>query len=173
MTILDQARARCDLRALYLTEVGPVYGFLLARCGDRDLAEDLTAETFANAADRFAAGRGTEVTAAWLMTVARRRLVDHWRRAASQRNRWERFGRQTLRLLEVEPSGADSHDEDERVLAALSALPERQRGALTMRYIDEMSVSEVADSLELTYQAAESLLARARRSFGVAYGATP
>ena len=169
MTVYDSRDARrADLQSLYTREVRTIYGFLLARCGDRHLAEDLTTETFINAADRFADGRDREVTGAWLITTARRRLIDHWRRTASQRTRIERLGRETV----LETGGEDDGDSHDRVLTALSTLPERQRAALSMRYMDEMSVSEVAEALDVTYQAAESLLARARRSFVLAFGAT-
>ena len=143
MTVFDDSRParRADLQSLYLSEVRNVYGFLLARCGDRHVAEDLTTETFINAADRFAQGRDQEVSGAWLMTTARRRLIDHWRRTASQRTRVERLGRETAIAAGVQDSG-DTHD---RVLTSLGSLPERQRAALSMRYMDEMSVSEVAD----------------------------
>ena len=57
MTVYDSREARrADLQSLYAREVRTIYGFLLARCGDRHLAEDLTTETFINAADRFADG---------------------------------------------------------------------------------------------------------------------
>lgn len=174
-TIGDETlRNRRALQLLYRSEVKAIYGYLLARCGSTHVAEDLTTETFLNAADRFADGRGEEVSGAWLMTVAKRRLVDHWRRAASQRERIERFGRE-LGLLpgRGDPSPSDeARDAEEirrRVLAALESLPERHRAALTMRYLDEHSVGEVGDMLGVGYQAAESLLARARRGFVVAF----
>lgn len=169
----DTVRNRGALQQLYRSEVQAVYGYLLARCGSTHVAEDLTTETFLNAADRFAEGRGEEVTGAWLMTVAKRRLVDHWRRAASQRERIERFGRElglvARRRGGGEPEGASDDGVRRKVLAALESLPERHRAALTMRYLDEHSVSEVADMLGVGYQAAESLLARARRGFVVAF----
>ena len=173
-------RSRRALQTLYRTEVGAVYGYLLARCGSRPVAEDLTAETFLNAADRFAQGDGDDITGAWLMTVAKRRLIDHWRRAESQRERIERFGRE-LGLLpgrRREPTDDDIEASEaadamrQRVLAALASLPERHRAALTLRYLDEHTVSEVADMLGMSYQAAESLLARARRGFVVAFEGT-
>jgi RNA polymerase sigma-70 factor (ECF subfamily) len=61
--------------------------------------------------------------------------------------------------------------EDEMVLAALQSLPTRQRAALTLRYLDECSVAEVADTLDVSYRAAESLLSRAKVNFRSAYGA--
>lgn len=171
----DTVRNRQALQVLYRGEVRSVYGYLLARCGSSHVAEDLTTETFLNAADRFAQGRGEEVTGAWLMTVAKRRLVDHFRRAASQRERIERFGRELGldRGRTPQEPGSDGHEDTvavrDRVLAALESLPERHRAALTMRYLDEHSVSEVADMLDVGYQAAESLLARARRGFVVSF----
>jgi RNA polymerase sigma factor (sigma-70 family) len=68
-------------------------------------------------------------------------------------------------------SGVDTAGDDrsEHVLEALRSLPERQRLALSLRYLDEHSVAEVAEALGTTYRAAESVLARARSSFATAY----
>lgn len=153
--------SRGDLETLYERQVGTVHGFLLARCGSVALAEDLTTEVFINAATRFAEGRGAEVTTGWLITVARRRLIDHWRRADTQRR--------GLDVLRLERAPVGETEEDGRVLAALGSLAPRQRAALVLRYLDDHSVTEVADALEVDYRAAESLLARGRRSFERAY----
>src|SRR5438045_2173455 len=64
-----------------------VYGYLVARCGSVWTAEDLTSETFMAAVSALRRGAIEEVTVPWLMVVARRRLVDHWRRAARERRR--------------------------------------------------------------------------------------
>lgn len=171
----DAMTDRQTLQRLYRGEVKSVYGYLLARCGNPHVAEDLTTETFLNAADRFAAGRGEEVSGAWLMTVAKRRLVDHFRQAASQHRRIERFGRELGLVppaMPDDPADDDTEAVRRRVLGALESLPERHRAALALRYLDEHTVSEVADMLDVGYQAAESLLARARRGFVVAFEET-
>ena len=49
---------RARLLALYDHALPQVYGYLLARCGQRAVAEDLTAETFLAAVDAVRAGRG-------------------------------------------------------------------------------------------------------------------
>lgn len=159
------ASTRVELERLYDREVATVHGFLLARCGSAATAEDLTAEVFVDAARRFGEGRGREVTTGWLITVAKRRLIDHWRWADRERQRLDRVRR--------EPRRAGPDDHDERVLRALRSLSERQRIALTLRYLDDLSVSEVADTMEIEYSTAESLLARARRSFARAFEGTP
>lgn len=66
-------------RELYDAALPVVYGFVLFRVGrNSELAEDLTAETFAAPASEFRAGRPELVTVAWLRTVARRRIIDYW-----------------------------------------------------------------------------------------------
>lgn len=156
------------LRAQFVAEADRIHGYLLLRAGSSAVAEDITGEVFAAAARRCAQGHHDEVTGAWLQTVAKRRLVDHWRRSAAQR-------RLTARLIhhdELTVPGDDGYQHDnDRVRDALDSLPGRQRAALCLRYLDDFSVNEVSESLGLRYQAAESLLARARRSFAAAYEA--
>lgn len=141
-----------------------VNGFVLARCGDEALAADVTSDVFVAAARAIGGDRPEQVTLPWLLATARRRLIDQWR--------LQRTRRKTLVWLVAQPveaagsiAAARPLFDPERVRRALDSLSESQRSALTMRYLDEMSVSEVADALDMTYRAAESLLARARRSF--------
>ena len=61
-----------------------VYGYLLSRCGQREVAEDLTAETFLAAVDAVRRDRPPSLSTAWLVGVARHKLVDHWRRLARE-----------------------------------------------------------------------------------------
>jgi RNA polymerase sigma-70 factor (ECF subfamily) len=164
-------RARARLAELFDRYESQVFGFLVSRTGDRALAEDLTTETFLALARRAATEPGAmeDLDTSTLVTIARRRLIDHWRSVSARQRR--------LALVRVETSssasdrgpGGDIDDADLRVLAALDSLPERQRAALTLRHLDEMAVSEVAEVLGTTYRATESILSRARRAFRTAY----
>jgi RNA polymerase sigma-70 factor (ECF subfamily) len=64
--------------------------------------------------------------------------------------------------------GLEEADLTKRVEAALAALPERQRVALTLFHYEGLSQIEVGDMLGISDEAVESLLARARRSLKVA-----
>jgi RNA polymerase sigma-70 factor (ECF subfamily) len=157
------APASLDLTALFDTEADTIFGYLLLRCGSRAVAEDLAGETFLAASRLFSAGRGSEVSPAWLQTVAHRRLVDHWRRSSASRRRFARL------VADRRRDEVPAHDPDHRIDRALASLTERQRSVLVLRYLDDRSVSEVAATLDLSYKATESLLSRARASFAAAY----
>jgi hypothetical protein len=74
------SRGRDQVLAIYRRALPRVYGYLLPRCGETGLAEDLTAETFLAAVAAADQPDPPEVTVAWLVGVARHKLVDHWRR---------------------------------------------------------------------------------------------
>lgn len=141
-----------------------IYGFLYIRvAGNKELAEDLTAEAFVAAASEYGAGRAEVVTAPWLRTVAKRRLVDHWRRERTVRERTPSLGD---RHEFVEDAGIG---ERQVVVRALLKLSDDERTALVMQHIDGYSVREVAEVIGRTNKATESLLGRARLAFRTAY----
>ena len=154
-----------DLLAIYDDSLPSVYGYLLARCGRAALAEDLTAETFLAAVDAVRRQPPPPVSTAWLIGVARHKLVDHWRRT----------GREERGLTVVagsEPVHDDPWDvalDAMRAQATLDVIAPQHRAALTLRYLDDLPVPEVAAVLDRTVHATEALLVRARLAFRRAY----
>src|SRR6516225_5426748 len=73
-----------QLLAIYDRALPQVYGYLRARVRDDTIAEDITAETFLAAVGAVRERRVPDLTVAWLVTVARNKLVDHWRRTARE-----------------------------------------------------------------------------------------
>ncbi len=148
------------LLSLYDRALPEVYGYLLARCGQRALAEDLTAETFL-AAVRAEADGGGPTMVAWLIGTARHKLVDHWRRL----EREERG----LRLLDGGVARTEDPWDDEldtlRAQQVLEELSPTHRTVLTLRYLDDLPVPKVAALLGRTLHATEALLVRARTAF--------
>ncbi len=150
------------LLALYDRALPQVYGYLLARVNDVTLAEDLTAETFLAAVRAVRDATVPDLTVAWLVTVARNKLVDHWRRRAREER--------SLQLL-ADPHGAvvdddlDARFDRMQTREVLAQLGAHHRAALTLRYLDGLPVPDVADHLGRTVHATEALLVRARVAF--------
>lgn len=161
----DQPDQAGDLLALYDRCLPEVYGYLFARCGNGAVAEDLTSETFIAAVSGVRRGTVPQLTAAWLIGVARHKLVDHWRREAAD----------TRRLRAVESAVVEYVDDwDARLDVAvtqqvLTGLATHHRTALVLRYLDGLAVPEVARLIGRTVHATEALLVRARIAFRRAY----
>ncbi len=155
---------RAGLLALYDAALPQVYGYLLHRCRRTALAEDLTAETFLAAVDAVRKDHPPPMTTGWLIGVARHKLVDHWRRLAREER--------SLAAVASDPSqhlaGEDPWEQKLDSLRAhetLQALAPQHRAALTLRYLDDLPVAEVASALDRTLHATEALLVRARTAF--------
>lgn len=163
----EQARAGPDLLALYDEALPAVYGYLLSRCGNAALAEDLTAETFLAAVT--AVKKGTCIpNAPWLLGTARHKLVDHWRAKAREQAR--------LHAVYEEPA-RDNDPWDERLDAlraqqTLAKLAPHHRMVLMLRYLDDLPVPQVAAEIGRTRHATEALIVRARAAFRRLYTAS-
>jgi RNA polymerase sigma-70 factor, ECF subfamily len=150
---------------LYDEALPQIYGYLLPRCGNAAVAEDLTAETFMAAVAETRQRAAAELNVAWLVGVARHKLVDHWRRVA----------REQRSLAAVERTGEPVDDPWDATLdaaaahAALSRLSANHRVALTLRYLDGLPVAEVAGHLGRSVHATETLLVRARAALRRVY----
>ena len=157
---------RAALVELYDVALPHVYGYLLARCGGKVLAEDLTAETFLAAVDAVRGDDPPTLSVAWIIGVARHKLVDHWRRQG-------RDERRLRALVDDAPPPEDPWDVELDAIRAretLESLGSQHRAALTLRYLDDLPVPRVAALLERTVHATEALLVRARTAFRRAYG---
>ncbi len=76
--------------------------------------------------------------------------------------------RATCRRNRAPPAPPDARlaaeERDRAIRAALDQLPDRQRMAVVLRYYEDLSLGEIAESMDATYKAVERLLARARAS---------
>jgi RNA polymerase sigma-70 factor (ECF subfamily) len=151
-------------RALCVKAVPEVYSYVLHRCGGCvPVAEDLTSDVMVAAVAEFRS-QGRSVDMAWLIGVARNKLLDHWRRQEREERRLRLFWGGAAQ--DEDDLGAWEGDEARaRALAALGRVPVAQRAALTLRYLDGLSVPGVASRLGRSVHATESLLARGRRAF--------
>ncbi len=157
------------LLEIYDHAVGEVYTYLRSRCGHRVLAEDLTAEAFLAAVGQIERGRVDEVTVAWLIGIARHKLLDEWRRAARSPRSEPLDDADALQISVDGDEMWDAVIDQHLVGDVMDALGPHHRSALVLRYFDGLAVPDVAAQLGRTVDATETLLVRARRRFRTVY----
>lgn len=151
-----------DFREFYGRNVDRIHRFLLMRTGDRATAEDLTADVFLKALEAYDRYDPAVSVSAWIYTIARNRLINHWR---------ERGKTVDVDIADL-PLAGDGFlegvvaEEDRRLVrAALEELPEEQRRLIVMKHLEGYRHDEIAAILGKTVGAVKVATHRAMKAF--------
>jgi RNA polymerase sigma-70 factor (sigma-E family) len=138
-----------EFEAVFDRLLGRSYQHARRLVGDRALAEDLAAEALARTYARWAKVRSYEYLDAWVLRVVTNLAIDAVARRPTPLPDPQPVDAHDLALLRV------------TLAAALRSLPARQRDAVVLRYLLDMSESEVAQSLGVAPGTVKSHLHRA------------
>jgi RNA polymerase sigma-70 factor, ECF subfamily len=149
-----------DFDAVFREHYGPMVGSLAVATGDREAAADAVQDAFTRAYSRWRRISRYEDPAGWVRHVALNRLRDHFRRTERGRRAVDRLSkREDLAVDAPEPPAEDSG-----LLDAVARLPQQQRIAASLFYVEQLSVQEVADSMKLSTGAVKYHLHAARNA---------
>ena len=156
-----------------------LFRFAVLRLRDQDAAEDLVQNSLIAAVRNLGSWRGEATLFTWLCTICRRE-ISAWEKRTSRHV--------IVSLAEDDPglraaldsigaaadapdAGLARADTGRIVQLALDHLPPRYSRALEWKYLEDLSVDDIAGRLQCTPKAAESLLTRARNAFRDAFAA--
>jgi RNA polymerase sigma-70 factor (ECF subfamily) len=162
LLVAEAQRDPAAVARLYRLHGAAIHGYVLRRVGNSHDADDLTAEVFLSmvrALPRFR-WRGVPFRA-WLYRLATNE-VNRWARRR-RRSALRQVSQETFEQLAV-AGEAGSHHDVEFLQAALLSLPPRYQSALSLYYLDEMTVAEVAQVLGRREGTVKSRLSRGRES---------
>ncbi len=125
---------------------------------DADAAQDVAQETFIKAYQHLHRFRGEAQFATWLYRIAVNEARGHLRGERRRRARWEK-----QRVLEVaQPAAAEAVEQAGPLVELLAELPEKQRIALALFYLQELSVNEIAQAAGAPVGTVKAWLSRGR-----------
>jgi RNA polymerase sigma factor (sigma-70 family) len=149
-------------RALYEQYANQIFRYCLHQLGSREEAEDAVQSTFLNAFRGIKRGVVPELESAWLFKIAHNVCLSR-RRTSWRRGRIESPTDFDV-VEELTPAPARRSDELIGLQEVLERMPENQRRAILLREWQGLSYREIADELELSQAAVETLIFRARRA---------
>jgi RNA polymerase sigma factor (sigma-70 family) len=154
---LRRDRAEWEFEQMYRRHAGDVFRYSLLVLRSRPDAEDVTQATFVRAYRAMQRGERVRKPQNWLIKIAH--------------NECRRYLRTVSRRsveVELDPTITEAPETDgpsaEEIRQALSHLSFNQRAALVMRELEDRSYAEIADVLDVSVSAVETLLFRARRA---------
>lgn len=160
--LIERARTDVDaFEAIYSRYGDSVYRMCLRACGDPDTADDLTSIVFLKAFERLDQYRQKSIGTfrAWLFTIARNSLLDHWRRAKRHTN----IADDAPEVVDGDPGPEEialSKIELEEIREILSTLHDRHRSIVEFR-LSGLTTREISEALGITISAVKSAQTRA------------
>ncbi len=147
-----------DFEDFYRDEFPSIAVIAGTTAGSRGLGEDLAQEAFAQAAQRWPEISQLDRPGAWVRRVAINMAI-------SRRRRFSAEARALLRLDRPQQHDLSEHRFGRSTLwEAVDRLSPRQRAVIALKYLEERTVAEIADILEISVSATTSHLHAARRS---------
>lgn len=161
---LLQAFAAGDLRAsriLVDRHLTRLHGLAWRLLDDREEAEDVVQECFLKLWQQAGRWQPRARIATWLYQVTLNAARDRQRRRRS----WAALDPELAADSHAGPQEQSAVEQHQRQLRqALRALPERQREAILLSHFEQLSQREAAAAMEISEDALEALLVRARRA---------
>jgi len=164
----------------FFTDYFPrLFRFAVLRVRDQDAAEDIVQNSLISAVRHLGSWRGEATLFTWLCTICRRE-ISAWEKRTSRRvivsiaddDPGLRAALDSIGAAAEAPDAGLAREDTGRIVQlALDHLPPRYSRALEWKYLEELSVDDIAGRLQCTPKAAESLLTRARDAFRDAFAA--
>jgi RNA polymerase sigma-70 factor (ECF subfamily) len=167
-------------RALFDRFFPRLYRYALAHlAGDHEEARDVVQQTFCRAIEKIDRYRGEAALYTWFCQICHHEIADRYRARGSPLRAVHLEDSPELQAVLNALSSGDldlpevdvwRHDVGRVVQATLDRLPGHYAEILEWKYIDELSVGDIATRLAVAPKAAESMLTRARVAFRAAIG---
>jgi RNA polymerase sigma-70 factor, ECF subfamily len=141
---------------LYRRELPSMVALGTTLTGSREAGVDLAHEAMVRAYRDWAKVGNLDRPGAWIRRVLINLAVDHTRRRSRERR--------ALARLQPSPAVELRDPVSARFWAAVRALPERQRAAIALHYLDDLSVDGIAEVLEVSAGTIKTSLFKARQS---------
>ena len=165
----DRDAAGGFVEELFAKHHGEIYAYLIRMLRDPELAADLTQDAFVKAYRAYDSLEKPENARAWLYQIAHRVALDHIRRQKIVRF-FPWTGESRGAVPSAEHLVMDAHLSGD-LQRALERMPERQRAALLLAELHDLTGLELAAALGVSHVAARALLTRARESLRQALAA--
>lgn len=170
--LLEQAR-RFDpdaLRALHNRLYEPVQRYVHFKVSDPQASEDLTSEVFLRMLEALKKGKQWKTTPdAWIFGIARNVVADHYRKT-SRRNEVVLDERLAMPDEQNPTQRVIVAEEHEELAQAITVLTDEQRDVVLLRFMEGLSINDVAEAMGKTPGAVKGLQHRALRALSEAMG---
>ena len=156
--------------SVYNNHIDEIYQYVLLRTGfDVPLAEDITQDIFLDVFKGLRSFKGLCSERTWIFKITKNKLFDYYRKQYREKAEILAIDNQMADELIDPKQSIEEHlqviFESQQVKECLSQLPQQYRILLLLKYVEEISVKEIAQIIDKSPKSVESMLQRARGAF--------
>lgn len=142
-----------------------IFRFVYFRVSDFELAQDLTADTFVRLWKKLKNNEQVKNPKALLYMIARGLIIDHYRKKKNQKTvAIDLVDEQLLSQVDDTEDELSIRQEMEKVLSSIKKIKKEYQEILLLHYVEDLSITEIADILNKKENAVRVLLHRALKS---------
>ena len=157
------ANLRKQYSKIYDQYINKIYRFVFLKVNSKEVAEDLTTEVFVRCWDKYRVGEEFENIQAFLYQIARNLVIDHYRIKGRDRT----ISTEYAVLIDPRPGIEEKAviDSDfNQVRLAMTNINEDYQEVVVLRYLDELSIPEIAKILNKSEGTTRVMIHRAMES---------
>lgn len=140
-----------------------IYNYILVRTGyNQEITEDLTQEVFIKIWKNYFKFNNKKASLkTWVFNITRNHLIDHYRKRKLRHQSIDNTYNLSSNVnLEKE---IESQENFQKIQRLINMLPEKDKELLTLRYINEFNIKEIAEVTGKTYTGTKMALSRAKK----------
>lgn len=150
-----------------------VYSTCVNMLSNAQDAEEVTQDAFLQVYNKLHQFEGRSQFKTWLYRIVYNLCLNRRKSIAARRNRETQAGEEYAHKVETEQKAFFAAKPDDRVPAALKKLKDQEREIISLRFVSELSLAEIAEYLDLGLSATKMRLYRAMEEFKKIYNALP
>ncbi|GJM34182.1 MAG: RNA polymerase sigma factor [Saprospiraceae bacterium] len=153
---------RQAFQKLYALFGDKVYNTAITYAQDKEDAEEITQDVFTSIFRNAAKFKGDAAVNTWIYRITVNTSLNHLKR--KKRFSFLKFGQLELQKPDFDHPGIllEKKEDAKALFKVIDSLPDKQKTAFILSFVEELPRQEVADIMELSLKAVESLLQRAK-----------
>ena len=147
-----------------------IYGYVIRRCGKREIAEDIVSETFMKVfcnLNKFNSNKGSFKS--WVYKIATNNLIDYYRKELKKKSVDIEEVNEPAEIKQTTEEYLMSLEDKKKVMQIIQKLSGRYQQVINLKYFAELSNQEIAELLGISANNVGVLLYRALNKFKSLY----
>ena len=157
------ANPRKEFSKIYDQCIDKIYRFIFLKVNSQEIAQDLSSETFLRGWEAYKSNPKIDNPSAFLYRIARNLVTDYYR----QKARTQFVSPEAVPIIDPNPGIEEKavlNSDLNQIKAALAGLKEDYQDVIIWRYLDDLSIAEVAKMLDKSEEATRVTLHRALKA---------